>query len=94
MSGRRPPVIPTVILWGAVFGRWWKATLVGSAIAWPTVLVVDGAMGLEMALRVAAALAVANAAVGAAVHQGVLWLVRRLRQVPRGCTGAKFGSQV
>lgn len=72
-------MIPTVILWGLVFGRWWKATLVGSAIAWPAVLVIDGTIGLGIGQLIAAAsLAVANAAVGAAVHQGVLWVVRRV----------------
>lgn len=74
-------MIPTVILWGLVFGRWWKATLVGSALVWPAVLVVDGVTGLELGQLVAAAsLAVGNAAVGVAVHQGVLWLVRRVRR--------------
>ena len=73
-------MIPTVILWGLVFGRWWKTALVGSAIAWPAVLVIDGVLGLEPGQLLAAALfAVANAAVGVAVHQGVLWLVRRVR---------------
>lgn len=74
-------MIPTVILWGLIFGRWWKATLIGSAVAWPAVLVADGVMGLEPEqLTAAALLAVVNAAVGAAVHQGVLWLVRRVRR--------------
>lgn len=73
-------MIPTVILWGLIFGRWWRATLIGSAIAWPAVLVANGIMGLESGLLAAAALAVANAAVGVAVHQGVLWVVRRVRR--------------
>lgn len=74
-------MIPTVILWGLVFGRWWKATLIGSAIAWPAVLVIDGAVGAWSGQLLAAALlAVVNAAVGVAVHQGVLWLVRRVRR--------------
>lgn len=74
-------MIPTVILWGLIFGRWWKTALIGSAIAWPAVLAIDGVMGLEPGQLLAAALlAVANATVGAAVHQGVLWLVRRVRR--------------
>lgn len=73
-------MIPTVILWGLIFGRWWRATLIGSAIIWPVVLVVDGVMGPGVGLLLAASLAVANAAVGVAVHQAVLWLVRRLRR--------------
>lgn len=74
-------MIPTVILWGLVFGRWWQATLIGSAIAWPAVLVIDGVVGAWSGQLLAAALlAVVNAAVGVAVHQGVLWLVRRVRR--------------
>lgn len=73
-------MIPAVILWGLIFGRWWRVTLIGSAIAWPVVLIVDGVMGLEVGLLAAAMLAVANAAVGVALHQGALWLIRRLQR--------------
>jgi hypothetical protein len=70
-------VIPTVIVWGLILGRWWRATLIGSAVVWPGILVVGGIVDTGPGLLGAALLAVANASLGVAVHQGVLWLVRR-----------------
>lgn len=72
-------MIPTVILFGLIAGRWWRATLLVAAVAWPAGLVADDAMGLEVALLGAAAAAVLNAAAGVAVHQALLRFVRWLR---------------
>ncbi len=79
-------MIPTMILWGMILGRWWRVALIGSAIAWPVTLVVDGVIGVEVGLFAAALLAVANAAVGVAVHQSALWLVRWVRRDTRAVT--------
>jgi hypothetical protein len=76
-------VIPTLILLGLVFGHWWKTTLVAAAVGWPLLLIVTGVdSGLDFALG-AAALALANAAVGILVHQALWLLVRGVTSVGR-----------
>ncbi len=72
-------MIPTLILFGLLCGRWWRFTLVAAAIGWPALLVVTDVMDVGPGLVGAAALAVANTAVGILVHQAALWSVRRLR---------------
>jgi hypothetical protein len=70
-------MIPTLILAGLIFGRWWKATLIGAAIGWPLLLIATG-VDIDIATTpVAAALGAANAALGVLVH-------RLLRLVARG----------
>jgi hypothetical protein len=69
-------VIPTLILFGLVAGRWWRSSLVAAAVGWPVLLVATGVLGAEPGLLGAAGLALANTAVGVAVHQVVLRTVR------------------
>ena len=74
-------MIPTLILLGLVFGHRWKTTLVVAAVGWPLLLIATGVdSGLDFALG-AAALAVANAAVGILVHQALWFLVRGVTRV-------------
>jgi hypothetical protein len=73
-------VIPTLILLGAIFGRWWRVTLLVSAIGWPVLLVVTGAMSAGPALAGAAGLAVLNTGAGVLLHQGILRGGRKLRR--------------
>ena len=73
-------MIPTLILLGAIFGRWWPTTLVVAALGWPLLLVVTDVVGVDTDLIGAAALAAANAGVGVLVHQGLLHLYRHLRR--------------
>jgi hypothetical protein len=70
-------VIPTLILFGLIFGRWWRFSLIAAAIGWPVVLVVGDVMAFEWGLVGAAGLAVANTLVGVLAHQGVRWVVVR-----------------
>lgn len=70
-------MIPVMIMLGLVLGRWWQVALAAAAVLWPTLLLVDGVMGASIELLGAALLSAANAAVGVAVHQGILLLVRR-----------------
>ncbi|MDX1621580.1 MAG: hypothetical protein R3320_11345 [Nitriliruptorales bacterium] len=72
-------MIPTLILAGLVFGRWWRTVLAVTTVAWPLLLLVEGIMDLEWGLLGAAGLALINTAVGMGVHQAVLQMVRRLR---------------
>jgi hypothetical protein len=73
-------VIPTLILFGAVSGRWWRVTLLVSALGWPVLLVVTGAMSIGPALADAAGLAVLNSGPGVLLHQGILRGGRKLRR--------------
>jgi hypothetical protein len=73
-------VIPTLIMIGAVFGRWWRVTLLVSAVGWPVLLVGTGAMGIRPALVGVAGLAVLNAGAGVLLHQGILRGGRKLRR--------------
>jgi hypothetical protein len=78
-------MIPTMILFGVVFGRWWRTTLVAAALAWPLLLVAtDVVDSFSTSLIAAAALAVVNAGAGVLVHQGVLLGYRHLRRPSSG----------
>lgn len=72
-------MIPTMILFGLVFGRWWRATLVVGTIGWAGLLMSEGIVQSAQEVAGAAALGFVNTLVGVAVHQGVLWLLRRVR---------------
>ncbi|MCB2175182.1 MAG: hypothetical protein KQH57_05205 [Actinomycetales bacterium] len=72
-------MIPSMIVFGLVFGRWWRFALVLSAVIWAVLLVAGGVMGFELGLLVAALLAAANAAIGVLAHQAVLRAYRWLR---------------
>jgi hypothetical protein len=76
-------VIPSLILFGLIFGRWWRSALITGTIAWIVLLLVTDV--IEVDSRVlgmvlgAAGYAVINTGAGVAVHQGVLRIVRRVR---------------
>ena len=72
-------MIPTMIVFGTLFGRWPWLALAAAAVVWPALLIVTDVMDVERGLVVAAGLGVANAAVGVVVHQCVLFAVRRVR---------------
>lgn len=65
-------MIPTMILFGLCFGRWWRTSLIAAALIWPLILMTSNVMHLEWGLMSAAALAVANTAVGVLVHHAVV----------------------
>lgn len=71
-------MIPTMIVFGLVFGRWWRTCLVVGALAWPLLLLLDDTIGAAELLP-AAGLGLINTAVGVLVHQGALRLVRYVR---------------
>jgi hypothetical protein len=72
-------MIPTLILFGLVFGRWWRFCLIAAALGWPVLLVVSDVMTAEIGLLGATGLAVINTGIGVLVHQGSLRAVRLLR---------------
>ena len=78
-------MIPTLILFGLVFGRWWRSTLIAATIGWPALLLAAGVMHVETGLLGAAGLAIINTGVAVAIHQGVRRLSHRAaasREVP------------
>ncbi|MEU8382986.1 hypothetical protein [Streptosporangium sp. NPDC048865] len=73
-----------MILFGLVFGRWWRASLLAAAVFWPAVLLAGDVIGFDGSLVTAAALGVLNVAAGVGIHQSVLWIVRNtITQRPR-----------
>jgi hypothetical protein len=80
-------VIPTLLLIGLVFGRWWRAVIPLATIGWVIVLVSTGTgSGLAFAVE-AAALAVANLVVGVLVFQGARAGLRAVRSRAVGSRG-------
>jgi hypothetical protein len=77
-------MIPTMILFGFVLGRWWKVTVPLAAVAWPLLLLADGIHLDRWEAIEAAFLGAANAAVGAAGFLAVAGLARMaLRSIRR-----------
>jgi hypothetical protein len=81
-------VIPTLILFGLVFGRWWRLSLIGAALGWPLLLVATDVMGVEPGLLGASGLAVVNTGAGVLIHQGILRLIRNLWRSGSSRSGA------
>lgn len=75
-------MIPTMILFGAVAGRWWRGTIALGAVLWPVLLILDGVTRDPAVLLGGALLGAVNTALGAAVHQAALRVVRSVRHAP------------
>ncbi|GAA4575682.1 hypothetical protein [Planotetraspora kaengkrachanensis] len=73
-----------MILFGLVFGRWWRSALLAAGVVWPAVLLAGDVTRPGWALLGAAGLAVVNALVGVVVHQAALRIVRSMRRPPAG----------
>lgn len=73
-------MIPSMIVVGLLFGRWWRTTLITAAVLWPALVVWTAGPVTAGQVIAASFLGVANAAVGVLVHQAVLWAIRRRRQ--------------
>jgi hypothetical protein len=79
-------VIPTVLLVGLLFGRWWKITVPVAVLGWPTVLIASGVdSGFRFAVA-AGVLAAANVVVGVLAYQAVRLIVRRAAALTRHVT--------
>ena len=72
-------MIPVLILFGLVLGRWWRSSLVAAALGWPALLVATGVTDVGAGLLGAAGLAVANTGAGVLLHQGARLAIRSLR---------------
>ncbi len=73
-------MIPTMILFGLLLGRWWRSALIVGTSAWTVVLWSEGLLRTPTEILGAAALAFANSAVGVVAHQMVLATAHRARR--------------
>jgi hypothetical protein len=74
-------VIATLIVFGLIFGRWWKTALIVGSVSWVVLLLVGGVIEARLAaIAVATLLAFLNTGLGVGVHQAVWYAVRRFRR--------------
>jgi hypothetical protein len=71
-------VIPTLILVGLIFGRWWRIVIPVAAVGWAVLLIVTGVDSGPVFALGAAAIAIPNVALGVLVHRALWQLVRRV----------------
>ncbi|WP_256840498.1 hypothetical protein [Ornithinimicrobium faecis] len=71
-------MIPTLIMFGLIFGRWWKTSLVIGSLGWPVLLVVSGIDLSGQQTLEAIGLGLLNTLVGIVVHQVILHMVRAI----------------
>jgi hypothetical protein len=64
-------------VFGLVFGRWWRLSVITAALGWPALLVATDVMGVGTGLLGASGIAMANTGVGVLIHQGILLVNRR-----------------
>jgi hypothetical protein len=83
-------VIATLIVFGLIFGRWWKTALIVGTVSWVVLLLVSDIIEARLAvIAVATLLAFLNTGLGVSVHQAVLHAVRRFR---RSLNAPELGS--
>lgn len=82
-------MIPTVLLVGLVFGRWWRIAIPVAVLGWPVLLITTG---VGSGLRFAAAaglLAAANVVVGVLAYQAIRLISRGIAQSATRVTSHK-----
>ena len=72
-------MIPTLILFGLIFGRWPRSSILVGTLGWPLALLANHTISEGVMLLGAAGYALINTGVGVLVHQAVLRLIRHLR---------------
>lgn len=72
-------MIPTLILFGLIFGRWPRSSILIGTLGWPLALLADRTISAGVLLLGAAGFALINTGVGVVIHQVALRLIRRFR---------------
>jgi hypothetical protein len=73
-------VIVTLIVFGLLFGRWWKTALIVGTVSWVVLLIVGDLIEPRLdVMAVAAIYSFVNTGLGVGIHQAVLYAVRRHR---------------
>ena len=76
-------MVPTMLLVGLVFGRWWRVTIPVGTLVWVVLLVATGTgSGLPFVLG-GAAFGAANVIVGVLAYQVIAWLAHVIVQTLR-----------
>lgn len=79
-------MIPTVLVVGLLFGRWWKITVPVAVLGWPILLIATGVdSGFSFAVG-AGFIAAANVVVGVLAYQAVRLVARRATASARHVT--------
>lgn len=73
-------MIPTLLLAGLVFGKWWRITIPVATIGWAVLLLADGTVSDLTNFAGAAWFGFINVTVGVLVFQGVRFAFRSLQQ--------------
>ncbi len=73
-------MLPTMLLFGLVLGRWWKTCLVVGTLCWPLLLWLENIIDTPTEFLGAAGLAALNTTVGVVIHQSLLRLFGWLRK--------------
>ncbi|RIK16663.1 MAG: hypothetical protein DCC50_04265 [Acidobacteria bacterium] len=71
-------MVPTLLLFGLVAGRWWKSALLLGCVGWVAIGLQQGFVDTVGSAAAAGAVALGNTAVGVAVHQALLFCWRYL----------------
>jgi hypothetical protein len=72
-------MIPTMLLFGLILGRWWKSCTVAGTLGWPMLLWAQDIIQSPAEFVGAAGLGALNTMVGVGIHQLMWHLVRSLR---------------
>lgn len=72
-------MIPTMLLFGLILGRWWKTCLVAGTLFWTLLLWTMDIIESPNEFLSAGGLAALNTLVGVGIHQLVLRLARSQR---------------
>jgi hypothetical protein len=74
------PVIETLVVFGLIFGRWWKTALIVGTVLWVALLIVGDRIETRLVvIAFAALLALVNTGIGVGIHQAALYAFRRFR---------------
>lgn len=64
------PLIPILIVFGLLAGRWWRSALVVGTVGWTAALMIPPAVDSDQLLATAL-FGLVNTGVGVAIHQGI-----------------------
>lgn len=73
-------MVLVLILFGLIFGRWWRLALVAAAVGWPALLVATGVASAGIGLFGVAIVAMVNTGIGIVIYQLLAWTARFLRR--------------
>ena len=81
-------LVPSLILFGMLFGHWWRSVIPTATVGWPLLLVATGTTTFGTGLLIGAGLAFLNTSVGVVINRGVVWMGRRVQRRSRSSPDA------